>query len=139
MLVVSTDAVTFTEVATVPALTTSCTLPLASLVAVENVAGETGAGVIVMPPTVVLSEKSTVAPDTAPPEASSTRNTTVELSGRVASPVPLRAMFVGVALMKDMDPTAAAATVTAPDADSGELFTIEDALTVSDPAQPLAT
>ena len=74
------DAVTFTDVETVPAFTTICAKPCASLVAVAL------AGVSVKPPTEVFSAKLTVAPARGPPEESRTLKTTVELSGRPASP-----------------------------------------------------
>ena len=92
-----TVAVTFTEVATVPALTTVCTCPLASLVAV--------AGVSVMPPTCVFSAKATGgAGDRRRRWHPARLNTTVALSGRLASPVPFNAMLVGVADMNEIEP-----------------------------------
>ncbi len=124
-------AVTFTEVATVPALTTVCTLPFTSLMALAEVS--------VIPPVLVFSAKFTMAPDTGPLEESSTWNTTVELSGREASPVPLSAILVGVADTKEIEPIVAAATVTVPAAESGLALTVEVAVTTSAPLQPLAT
>ncbi len=92
-----TVAVTFTDVATVPALTTVCTSPWLSLIALVEVSW--------MPPTDVFNEKATFAPWTEPFEASLTRKTTVELSGRSTSPVPWSAIFVGVADTNSIEPT----------------------------------
>src|SRR5258708_11791336 len=126
-----TIAVTFTEVAAVLALTTVCTLPCTSLIALAEVR--------VMPPVLVFSVKFTVAPDTGPLEESSAWNTTVELSGREASPVPLSAILVGVADTKEIEPIVAAATVTVPGPQSGLALMVEVAVTTSAPLQPLAT
>src|SRR5579862_472464 len=126
------DAVTFTEVATVPASTTICTRPCESLVAVAD------EGVSVIPPTLELSLKLTGVPLRGPPEASSTLNTTVELSGRLASPVPLSAMLVGVAEMNEIDPIAACATVTVPVAVYESVAIVVVAEITSLPLQPLA-
>src|SRR5882757_3791088 len=126
-----TTAVTLTEVATVPALTCVCTSPLASLVAeVDDNA---------TPPTDVFSEKFTVAPGRAPLVLSNTLKTTVETSGRFASPVPCRAMLVGVADINAMEPTDAGATVMVPVADNARLLTVVVAVTKSAPLHPLAT
>jgi hypothetical protein len=127
----TTEADTVTGVATVPALTMAWTLPCASLVAVGEVS--------VMPPTVVLSENCTFAPATGPADESSTRNTTVLVSGRLESPVPRSAMLFGVAEMYTMEPIVAAATFTVPDAERFWLPTVAVAVITSLPAQPRAT
>ena len=127
-------AVTRTEVATVPPLTTVCAWPLTSVVA--------DAGDSVMPPTVVLNAKVTVAPARGPPEVSSTLKITVEVAvdvPPVVVPVPLRLMLDGVAEMKEIEPTCAAATVTLPVAVRFWLFAAADAVMVSVPEQPVAT
>src|SRR5215471_2019523 len=91
-----------------------------------------------MPPTVVFSEKVTLALARGPPEESRTWNTTVEVSGCWALPVPLRAMLVTDAVWKTIEPIEAAATVTLPVADRGPPATAVAVIT-SCPEQPLAT
>ncbi len=124
-------AVTRTVVATVPPLTMVCTWPAASVVP--------EAGAMVMPPTLVLSEKVTVAPARGPPEVSSTLKMTVEVAEPPALPTPFSVMVAGVAEMKAIDPTAACATVTVPVAVRFWLFALAVAVITSLPLQPVAT
>jgi hypothetical protein len=127
---VTVEAVTRTLVATVPLLTTVCTSPLASVVAVV--------GASVMPPTVVLRDMVTVAPARGPPEVSSTWKTTVEVADPPTLPTPFKVMFDGVAEMKAMEPMAAWATVKVPVAVRFWLFAEAEAVTTSLPLQPVA-
>ncbi len=97
------EAVTVTDVCTVPELTTVCTVPSAAEVAV--------AGERLRPPTVVFRAKVTETPGFGAPVASSTLKMSVEVT---CCPVPFRPMVVGAADTNSMDPVAAAATVTVP-------------------------
>ena len=126
----ATVAVTRTAVATVPACTTVWTCPFASVMP--------DAGARMMPPTVVSSEKLTVAPARGPPDVSSTWKMTVEVSWLPAAPVPLMATLVGVAETNTIEPTEAAATMTVPVADSSLPLTEAVAVIRSDPLQPFA-
>ena len=76
-LVFATVAVTLTEVCTVPASTKVAAWPLLPVTAVD--------GLSVMPPAVVLGEKSTVASGTGLPVASFTWKMTLE---EVLPPTP---------------------------------------------------
>jgi len=120
-------AVTRIDVCWVPELTTVCTVPSAADVA--------EAGERVIPPTVVFRLKLTLTPGRAPPVASTTLNTTVDVS---VSPVPFSPMEVGVAETNWMDPIAAAATVTVPVAVRLWEPTVAVAVIASGPLQPLA-
>ena len=92
-----------------------------------------------MPPTEVLSEKSTSLSATEPPVESTTRNTTVEVSLRFTPPVPCSEMLVGVADTNSMEPTEAGATLTVPVACSCRPVATAVAVITSSPEQPVAT
>ena len=123
-------AVTRTVVATVPPLTTVCTWPLASVVAVV--------GASVIPPTDVLSDMVTGAPARGPPDVSSTLKMTVEVADPPALPTPFSVIFAGVAEMNAIEPIAACATVTVPLAVRLWLFADAVAVITSLPLQPVA-
>ncbi len=104
MDVAATVAVTRTEVFTAPEFTTVCTWPLALVVALVWLNE--------MPPTLVLSVKSTAWFGTTAPDWSNTVNTTVEVSDRPLPPVPCNAITSGVAEVNWIEPTVAGCTVT---------------------------
>jgi hypothetical protein len=124
------EAVTRTAAATVPLLTTVLTSPVLSLVA--------DIGVIVIPPTVVLSEKLTELPTLGPPAVLRTLKMTVEVAEPPALPTPFKVIEGGVAETNWIEPTAAVATVTVPVAVSVCDPTAAVAEMTSEPEQPLA-
>jgi hypothetical protein len=114
-------------VLTVPELTFVKTSPLASEVAVAG-----GAGVSVIPPTVVLNPKVTVLPLIGFPAESNTLKLTCEAS---VPPVPFKEMVLGVAETNWIEPVAGGATTKLVES---EVTPAAEAVMTSVPAQPLS-